>query len=255
MRWLLWWSIFIAATGCAEDTPATLIVRLQSDLGIGDETNGGAVRVRSQGRLLEQSSFELGTGARARWPQTLPIVGEGLRPERVTLEIELLWTTPGRPSAVVGYIETTTAFPQRDVTVFDVSVPRACDDEDEDGYGVGFGCEQPDCDDQDPEVPSERFCDASPPPASDAGVGTGTDAGTPSMDTGAGGGECAGERCASDEVCFANSCARSCQENRDCPEVHLGCLRQYGVCQCRIQCFDGSNNCGSMECKDGCCQP
>ena len=218
------------AAGCEAEAPPTLVLRMSSDLAIGSDTNAGTVRVRIDDTLIRQAAFDLGDGERTAWPQTLPVVAGTLRPDEIGLEIELQWTSPGQPSTTVGYVELTSAFPSRGTAFVDIAVPRACEDGDDDGYGIGFGCEEPDCDDSNPDVPRFQMC-----PGATA--------------------DCLGQMCETDQTCFMGECVRQCTENADCPEVQLGCFQQMGVCICRRPCTEGTNSCAPLECRDGCCQP
>lgn len=244
----------VLLAGCSGEGPAALVLRLSSDLTIGQETNSLVVRVRADEGAPEEASYPLGEGERAAWPQTLPIVAGARHPKEVSVELELRWATPGVPSVVVGYAELTHAFPERQSQEVAVSIARACTDADGDGYGVGFGCDKPDCDDRDPAVPAQRFCGAPVPTdggVADSGVPDGGDAG---VQPDAGAPElCGVETCEGDEVCFMDECRQSCTDNRDCDGVQLACLQVYGICICRVPCLD-SNTCGPFQCVDGCCQ-
>lgn len=266
--------ICLAAAGCSNERPPALVLRLFSELTIGEETNNLGVRLVADGAPLEEASYPLGEGDRAAWPQTLPIVAEGTHPKELEIALELRWAESGRPSVVVGYRAVTAAFPERGREYADVGIPRACEDKDDDGYGVGFGCDKPDCDDTDPEVPAVRFCGSAPDagvpevdagrpdsgaPERDAGVPE-RDAGVPERDAGvrpdAGTGGsplCGGEVCAADEECFMDRCARRCTDNRDCGAINQACLQRWGVCICRVPC-DLLADCGPFMCVDGCCE-
>lgn len=274
-------SLALVLAACAEGTPASLVLRLDSDLVIGEETNSLVVRVRPDGAPPEEASYPLGDGARSTWPQTLPIVAGQRPPMVVGLELELRWATPGVPSVVVGYRELSLPFPADRSEQVEVRIGRSCVDADGDGYGVGFGCDKPDCDDEDRDVPALRFCgvpaDAGAPDGGtspdggdpeDAGLDAGVDGGVEEQDAGARDAEvsdtgtppdaggaplCDGEVCEADEVCFMDQCRQSCRSNRDCDGVQLACLQEYGVCICRVPCRD-SNTCGPFQCIDGCCQ-
>jgi hypothetical protein len=288
LRWAT--SLALGFMGCAPAEPASLVLRLDSELVIGQETNSLVVRVRADDGVPEEASYPLGEGVRAAWPQTLPIVAGARHPELVALALELRFASPGVPSVVVGYSEFTHRFPAAQSEEVTVHIARACTDADDDGYGVGFGCDKPDCDDADPDVPVLRFCGAPPEPDAgvrdagpaedagpgpdatpDAGVegdgGEGRDGGPTSEDAGppdtgvaedaglqdAGPALCAGEVCEADEVCFMDRCRQTCMSNRDCDGVQLACLESYGVCICRVPCRD-SNVCGPFQCIEGCCQ-
>ncbi len=161
---------------------------------------------------------------------------------------------------VVGFGEIDVSFPRTGSDTVRLDVPRSCIDSDHDGYGLGFGCKRPDCDDTDPNVPSRGLCpgfggpDAGPQDAApdagpvDAGpVDAGPDAGLP-------GDLCGGANtCAPEEACLAQMCFKRCATNEDCGALTLGCLDTIGVCICRVPCPNGDQDCGPYECIDGCC--
>lgn len=252
--------ILLALASCRADAPPALIVDISSDLTIPAETNGLAVRVRADGEERIESTYELGTAPRDRWPQSLPIVAGDDTPARISVAAELRVEQDGRPSVVVGYGDIDEPFPVSGETRVGLLVERACVDADGDGFGVGFGCVSPDCDDTDPNAPAVYFCGQGPAP--DGGVRDGgpRDGGPPGRDGGInppprdGGSEtCGGDICEANETCFVGACRRSCTRNEDCGEVHLACLTRYGVCICRAPC-PGGDECGPLECVDGCCQ-
>jgi hypothetical protein len=249
-------SILTALFACKADAPPALIVDISSELAIPEETNGLAVRVRADGEDRIESTYELGTPPRDRWPQSLPIVAGDDAPERVTVAAELRVEQEGRPSVIVGYGDIDEPFPTAGETHVGLFVERACVDADDDGYGVGFGCALPDCDDADPDAPSIYFCGEKPPP--DGGIpeddgGTPRDGGPAPRDGGVGQQMCDSDICEADEVCFAGMCMKRCTSSEDCGELHLSCLTRYGVCICRVPCRGGTD-CGPLECTDGCCQ-
>lgn len=230
-----------------------MLVDISSELAIPEETNNLVVRISVDGAESVEEVYTLGDAPRDRWPQTLPLLADDALPERLTVAGELRVTTEGRPSVVVGYGEVQVDFPNAGTERTPLEVPRACRDDDGDGYGLGFGCISFDCDDDDPDVPRERFC--GEPAARDGGVrdGGGRDAGPPVRDGGVVGTPCGTMVCGEDEACLNRECYPRCMSNADCGELHLGCLTRYGVCICRVPC-GSTNDCGPLECTDGCCR-
>lgn len=235
-----------------------VVVEIVSDLGIPRETNSLVARV-DDGTAVVEETYALGDPPRDGWPQTLPILA-GTGRERATVAAELRISASGMPSVVVGYGEREIHFPRSGYDTVRLEVPRSCIDSDGDGFGIGFGCKRPDCDDTNGTVPAEAFCpgygvvdagvaDAGPPP--DAGP---SDGGLP--DTGApdsGVEACGGDICQPDETCLNQQCLLRCETTLDCGEIHLACLEQFGVCICRVPCFN-VDDCGPYVCVDGCCE-
>lgn len=145
-------------SGCAADGPAVLVLDIDADLEIGREVNELRVQLRADGEPLEDTVYPLGEGDRADWPQILPIVEGALHPSMLTIRLELAWNVPGG-RVVLGATEMQARFPGRRTQHASVYVRRACEDFDSDGYGVGYGCDEPDCDDFDPATPLVRDCE------------------------------------------------------------------------------------------------
>jgi hypothetical protein len=94
-------------------------------------------------------------------------------------------------------------------------------------------------------VPDGGVIDAGP-------VDGGMDSGVPPSD--AGGFACGVTTCTPDQTCLGDMCWTSCVTNEDCGELTLGCLENFGVCICRVPCFNGQQDCPTTyECIDGCC--
>lgn len=249
-------AILLALFACDDDGPA-VVLEIASDLTIPGETNSLVARVQEGGATLAEETYALGDPPRDQWPQTLPVVAGGRADDRVMVAAELRISAPGMPSVVVGYGEREVAFPRSGYETVHLDVPRSCIDADADGFGIGFGCKRPDCDDTDPRVPAEEFCpgqspDAGVPDARDAGPGGdgGVDAGV-RLDGGTD--LCGGDVCEPNERCLMDQCLTRCRTNQDCGTLELACLEQFGVCICRVPCFNG-NECGPYECVDGCCR-
>ncbi len=244
---------WLAVLGCQSQGPAALLISLESELQVPQETNSLVVRVLDQRTPLTEQTYSLGDAPRDRWPQTLPLLAGQAHSKTVMLATELRIATVGQPSVVVGFQETQLTFPERGQDNVSITIPRSCVDEDGDGFGVGFGCARPDCDDQRADVPDPNFCPGPEQP--DAGVGDVgmRDLGTPD----AGPGMTCGPRadvCQNDEICFMEmGCFRPCQRPQDCGSLHLGCLDSVGICICRVPC-SGQGDCGPFECIDNCCQ-
>ena len=226
--------VALGLAGCGPETRPALIVELESSLEIGVDTNSIALRIRRDESLLYQVSHALGDPPRDAWPQTVPIVSndEALGP--VTLEVELLWTEAGMPSATVGFTELTITVPTSGADVQTVVVPRACDDADGDTYGEGFGCRGPDCDEGNADIPARLQC--------------------PDWPLGSPGDMCGAFVCNEDQTCFDGQCLQTCVSNSDCGESFILCFRPIGVCVCRLPCT-ASTSCGPYQCREGCCQP
>lgn len=250
-------AILLSLLACDDDGPA-VVLEIASDLAIPGETNTLVARVQQDGATLAEETYPLGDPPRDQWPQTLPIVAGARADDRVMVAAELRVSTPGMPSVVVGYGEREVAFPRRGYETLRLDVPRSCIDADSDGFGIGFGCKRPDCDDTDPRVPEEEFCpgqfpdagipdvpDAGPPQDGGPDAGVGPDSGTEI---------CNGEICQPNERCLMNQCLRECSTSQDCGTIELACLEQFGVCICRVPCFNRGQDCGPYECVDGCCR-
>ena len=250
---------------CSADQPA-VIVEISSDLSIPTETNSLVARIQESGTTLAEKTYTLGEAPNDRWPQTLPLLPGDGHGANVDVAAELRITAPGMPSVVVGYGERTIQFPNEGEETVTLDVPRSCVDADDDGFGIGFGCKRPDCDDTDPRVPAEAFCPGFgiPDAGQPADTGVVTDAGQPAdagdagvVDTGppdSGIELCGAEVCEPDETCLNQQCLQSCMNNLDCGSISYACLEQFGVCICRVPCFNGTQDCGPYQCVDGCCE-
>jgi hypothetical protein len=245
---------------CHDSNDPTLLVRITSSLSIPQETDTLVARVVENGTSTERT-YLLGDPPRDAWPQILPVIAGNNSAKMVTVAGELRFSPVGRPSVVVGYGETRAEFPVAGERMVDLDVPRACVDLDGDGYGNGFGCAQPDCDDRRADVPSPNFslCPGLGSPDGGASMDAGaTDSGRPSRDAGVDGGfpDLCGARdvtCAANETCLSGQCYRRCETNLDCGEFDLGCINPPGICICRRMC-NNNTDCGPYQCRDGCCR-
>lgn len=248
----------LALLSC-DDGPPAVILEIHSDLEIPRETNSLVARVQVDGRTIADETFTLGDPPRDRFPQTLPLIAGATYDDRVHVAAEARIALTG-PSVVVGFGELDVAFPRSGSDTVRLDLPRSCIDGDGDGFGLGFGCKRPDCDDTDPDVPAQAFCpgfgapDAGP---MDATPDAGPEDGGPmdaAIDAGVPGTACGQTTCAEDEDCLGNACFKRCTTHEDCGALTLGCLENFGVCICRVPCFNGDQDCGPYECIDGCCQ-
>ncbi len=266
----------LLACSCAEES-SSVVIQLSSDLEIGVEANVLVARVMSGGTALAEESYLLGEPPLDKWPQTLPIISMNTSDSTIRVEAELRLSLAGMPSVAVGFGQAQAELqPGGDMKVV-LFVDRNCDDLDGDGFGIGFGCVMPDCDDNDPRVPREEFCpdpvvadagvdagesdtgvaDAGPTdadrpdaPAPDAAIDAGFDAGVPDI----GGEACGQEVCEADERCASGRCRKECQTTPDCGSVYLSCLESFNICICRVPCADPATDmCGPLACVDGCC--
>jgi hypothetical protein len=256
-------SIAIFAAAC-DDSGARLYVEITSELQIPSETNALAVRVEQPAGAMEERSFDLGEPPRDTWPQVLPIIaGNGAK--NISIAVELRVLRAGQPSIAVGYSRIDATLPRSGESTIAVDVPRACEDLDGDGYGNGFGCASPDCDDTRRDVPDPIFCpvDPPPPPPPDGGVPppdggvADPDGGVP--DSGAPRGvECpagSGWFCDFAETCVGGQCWEPCAVDLDCDSINEACLENFGICICRMPCdvtIPGSCPFGGT-CIDDCC--
>jgi hypothetical protein len=247
----------LALLSCSNDPPS-VVVELRSDLEIPRETNSLVARLQSSGRIIAEETYSLGEAPRDRWPQTLPVIAGEVRDQPIAFAAEARISRTG-PSVVVGFGEVQFAFPASGSATVALDLPRSCIDDDRDGFGIGFGCKRPDCDDTDFSIPIPNFCPGLGAP--DAGpIDATPDAGPvdaepvdAAPDTGVPGPTCGTTTCNPDQTCLADQCWKSCTTNEDCGALSLGCIEEFGVCICRAPCFNGDQDCGPYECIDGCC--
>jgi hypothetical protein len=250
-------ALLAIAASCDDGAPS-VIVEISSDLEIPRETNSLVARVQSDGRTIAEETYSLGDAPRDRWPQTLPLISGATYDERVSIAAEARLALTG-PSVVVAYGEMEIEFPTSGSETVELALPRSCVDSDRDGFGIGFGCKRPDCDDTDSTIPSPNFCPGfGAPDAGPMDVGpieAGPDAGPidAAPDSGVPGPTCGTTTCSADQTCLGDQCWKSCATNEDCGALALGCLEEFGVCICRAPCFNGDQDCGPYECIDGCC--
>lgn len=270
----------IAAAGLAlfscKQESGRLYVEISSSLLIPAEANTLVVRVTGP-TTTEEKSYTLGEAPRDVWPQVLPILGDDVeKPLMIAVELRLLKS--GMPSVAVGYGEIAAVLPSSGEGRIALDVARACVDNDNDGYGVGFGCANPDCDDTRNDVPFPTFCpNQLPPPPGDAGLPPDLDGGVPPdaqpIDDAGGAPEDAGmvgapdaaepgliceiigTTCPPDQVCFSGRCWYPCNSDVDCTRVNEACLESFNICICRVPC--DPNNADSCifggTCINGCC--
>lgn len=279
-------ALAICALSACKKESGLLYVEISSSLLIPAEANTLVVRVTGP-TTTEEKSYALGAAPRDVWPQVLPILGDSVE-KPLTIAAELRLLKSGMPSVAVGYGEITTILPSSGEVKVGLAVARACTDDDQDGYGIGFGCANPDCDDTRNDVPFPTFCpspispppsDGGPPPDPDGGPQPDPDggalpkdadlpvddAGTPPEDAGTPGQpdaaepglicELIGTTCPSDQVCFSGRCWYPCNSDTDCTRVNEACLEAFNICVCRVPC--DPNNVDSCifggSCVDGCC--
>jgi hypothetical protein len=219
-----------------------LIVRIRSPLTIARETNQIVARVTPEGGMATEQGYDLGAPPRDHWPQTLPIIA-GQETRSFALRVELRRSAQGQASVEVGFAETSTRIAQGQRTM-DMVVPRDCMDMDGDGYGVGFGCKGPDCDDTRADIPDQNPC----PPAPDGGVGS--DGGMPG-----GLGPCIlgdSNPCQPGQACVAMQCFQECSDSVPCADLSYGCVPGFDVCLCKAPCF--TFQCSASACVNGCCR-
>ena len=256
-------AIALALVACDGDPPS-VVVEIQSDLEIPRETNSLLARVQFDGRTIAEETYALGDPPRDRWPQTLPLIAGDTYDDRVMLFAEARIAISG-PSAIAGFGQIEVVFPESGSDTLVLELPRACRDDDHDGYGIGFGCKKPDCDDTNDRIPYPSLCPGFIVP--DAGMGdsgesdSGADAGPsdggnpPDPDGGTNGFPCGMTTCNADQTCLGDMCWKSCMTTEDCGVLALACLEDFGVCICRVPCFSGSSaECPlETECISGCC--
>lgn len=238
----------IALVACS-DPNGRLFVEISSSLTIPRETNSLTVRVMPAGGTLAEKSYSLGDPPRDVWPQVLPILADsGSRQLTITAEAVLLRS--GMPSVIVGYGSKDATLPQIGEDMIQLDVAPQCEDKDGDGYGVGFGCANPDCDDARADVPDPVFCPMIHP-QTDGGVQG--DGGPPS--DGGPGFICdiTGTQCPNGQVCFSGGCFYPCDNDSNCDLVNEACLESVHVCICRVPCGDEIPCIFGGECIDGCC--
>jgi hypothetical protein len=244
--------LFIAAAGlglsaCHGSSADALILRITSPLTIPRETNQLVATVTPQGGASAIDSYDLGAPPRDGWPQTLPIVAGDHSGRMLDLQIELRNSSPNRASVAVGFAEMSASIPASGEETRDVVVPRNCTDMDGDGYGVGFGCIGPDCNDMDPTIPAMRPCPGMGD--TDGGVGDGG-----SSDGGllGGFGKClpGANPCSPDQACFMGVCFQKCSDSVPCADLSYGCLPGLDVCLCKAPC---GILCNASACVNGCC--
>jgi hypothetical protein len=246
----------VALAACSSsDAPPELILSISSPLAIPAETNRLVATVQPNGAMSQEQSYDLGSGLRGSWPQTLPIIGGAKSARDLSLTIELRNSLPGMASVAVGYVQEQAELPASGTSTVAVVVPRSCVDRDGDGYGIGFGCKGPDCNDNDPTVP-----DPNPCPPVDAGMQTtGGDGGPQQMGDGGrpadAGLDCSngGPMCDSEHTCYLGGCFKKCMSSMDCGDLAFGCVPVIDVCACKVPCI-GPIDCGMNQCVDGCCR-
>jgi hypothetical protein len=255
--------LIVLVLASCDDDPSSVIVEIHSDLQIPREANSLIARVQHDGHTIAEETYSLGEPPRDRWPQTLPLIAGSTYDDRVTLAAEARIALSG-PSVVAGFGEIEVIFPESGTETIRFELPRSCIDEDDDGYGIGFGCKRPDCDDANVDIPERELCpgfvvpDAGTPDVGpkDGGPDAGPEDGGAPIDGGApdaGGFGCGATTCGAGQTCLGDMCWKSCATNEDCGDLSLGCLENFGVCICRAPCFNGQEDCGTYECIDGCC--
>jgi hypothetical protein len=115
---LLW-----GVAGCS--SPASIVLRLSSELLIPTEADTLVVSVYSGAEAVRQESYLLGTPPRDRWPQTLPLISEG-RLATVGVGAELRHTAQGGAPLIVGYGSLEVSFPSSGSKEVELTIARSC---------------------------------------------------------------------------------------------------------------------------------
>lgn len=232
-------ALMLGSAGCDNEVQPEVLVVINSPLVIGKEVKELRATLVPAGITVP---FALGSPGEAVWPQTLPIFAGRRSPLEFDLTIELVNAAPpDQPEVVVGSTSAAAREPVQGVRTLYLGVPRACDDPDGDGYGIGPGCKAPDCAEMNSDIPANTPCPGGE--AADGGMGTpglmGCLGGTP---------------CPDGQGCFANTCFPRC-DTTDCADLGYGCVpfQTQSLCQCKVPC-SADGGCGKFECMNGCCK-